>query len=321
MNLEGSTYLKDESFSEAEHQLLGMKVSYRAENHANHIPAVGEQEVRRRMLREYREVLNDNSIRFVEDASQYINSAQITDISSHPLVKIPLPVQTGNHINAITRGDPSNPEEIVVVIPGTTFSDFADVEQTFVGTNDRVFNYSEEAIEYVGQLKEKYPDAKITVDGHSLAGKIAMQIGMTYPDVHVNAYNPTALDKEFRKMLKDDVHYDNINVLIYDDEVAGIWRSYLYLLHDGSGMSMEGFPFNIHHMTTKDLSDMVRNLPDWIHDQNFDKKGRWDLLTQHSNGGFRALDGSLIDVFNLNEVSFTKGGFGASDIFLIRGAI
>jgi hypothetical protein len=37
MNLEGSTYSNDESFSEAEHQLLGMKVSYRSENQANAI--------------------------------------------------------------------------------------------------------------------------------------------------------------------------------------------------------------------------------------------------------------------------------------------
>jgi hypothetical protein len=37
MNLEGSTYSNDEPFSEAEHHLLGMKVSNRSENQMNGI--------------------------------------------------------------------------------------------------------------------------------------------------------------------------------------------------------------------------------------------------------------------------------------------
>ncbi|WP_078579140.1 hypothetical protein [Salipaludibacillus agaradhaerens] len=318
MNLQGDTYVRNESFSEAEHQLIGMKISYEAEEIASEIELLGEEEIERRMLLEYQEVLNDRSIRFVNDVPQYLNTT--VEVESYLVEGAPIKeLEAGNHINAITKGDPSNPEEIVVVIPGTTFSDFADVEQTFVRTRNRFFNYSEEAIEYVGQLREKYPDAKITVDGHSLAGKIAMQIGMTYPDVEVNAYNPTGLDSEFRKMLKENRHYDNINVLIYDDEIAGIWRSYLYILHDEPGMSMEGLPFNVHQMTVKDLNEMAQTLPDWIHDQNFDKMSRLNLLTKHSNGGFRALNGSLIDVFNLNELSFTRGYLGASDIVFDKG--
>ncbi|MCR6112400.1 hypothetical protein HXA35_18875 [Bacillus sp. A301a_S52] len=69
-----------------------------------------------------------------------------------------------NHINAITRGGPSNPDDIVVVIPGTTFTDILDWERTVHHMlNNRTFDCSEEAIEYVGDLIKKYSDAKITV--------------------------------------------------------------------------------------------------------------------------------------------------------------
>ena len=39
-------------------------------------------------------------------------------------------------------------------------------------------DYSERAIEYIGEVKEKYPNAEIVVDGQSMAGKIAIQNGL-----------------------------------------------------------------------------------------------------------------------------------------------
>ncbi|UTR16039.1 hypothetical protein MM221_05620 [Salipaludibacillus sp. LMS25] len=72
MNIQGDTYERDESFSEAEHQLIGMKISYEAEEIANEIELLGEDEIERRMLLEYQEVLNDRSIRFVNDVPQYL---------------------------------------------------------------------------------------------------------------------------------------------------------------------------------------------------------------------------------------------------------
>ncbi|WP_078578900.1 alpha/beta hydrolase family protein [Salipaludibacillus agaradhaerens] len=310
MNWEGEPK-RVKSFTDAEHQLIGMKVSYQAENIVRDydISNFNIDDIEELMLVEYQEALGDNSIRFVDDVPQYFNTTAEVESSSYLMEGMPgrgKEVETGNHINAITRGDPSDPDEIVVVIPGTTFTDILDWEQTVHHTlNNRTFDYSEEAIEYVGDLIEKYPDAKITVDGHSMAGKIAMQIGMAYPNVQVNAYNPTALDKEFRKMLDDDVHYDNINVFVYDDEIAGIERMIRYT--DGSGRSMEGMPFQVYHM--KDDRPEFRNSLQMLPNRILNGK-----IEQHSNGAYRGLDGSLIDIFKLSPFTYTNGAIGGTEI-------
>ncbi|UJW59316.1 hypothetical protein HXZ66_18830 [Bacillus sp. A116_S68] len=307
MNIEGDLE-RINSFTEAEHQLLAMKISYRAENQAK---GSDEEVIKENMLMMYQDGLDDESIEFVDDVPQYFNTTAEVESSSYLMEGMPgrgKEVETGNHINAITKGDPSDPDEIVVVIPGTTFTDILDWEQTVHHTlNNRTFDYSEEAIEYVGDLIEKYPDAKITVDGHSMAGKIAMQIGMAYPNVQVNAYNPTALDKEFRKMLDDEVHYDNINVFVYDDEIAGLERLFRYITTDGSGRSMEGMPFQVYHM--KDDRPEFRNSLQMLPNRILNGK-----IEQHSNGAYRGLDGSLIDIFKLSPFTYTNGAIGGTEI-------
>jgi pimeloyl-ACP methyl ester carboxylesterase len=324
---EGENNTRNETFTDAEHQLIGMKLSYISENHAARINGNTSQEeldeILNDIIRGYRKELEDENVYLVEGVPQYFNTTAEVESSRYLMEGMPgrgKEVETGNHINAITRGDPSDPDEIVVVIPGTTFDDVLDWEQTVHHTlNNRSFDYSEEAIEYVGDLIEKYPDAKITVDGHSMAGKIAMQIGMTYPNVQVNAYNPTALDKEFRKMLDDDVHYDNINVFVYDDEIAGLERLFRYITMEGSGRSMEGMPFQVYHMeddrpALKDslpdgISEYSRMYRDMIRSRNL--KG-W--IEQHSNGAYRGLDGSLIDIFKLSPFTYTNGAIGGTEI-------
>ncbi|MCR6112127.1 hypothetical protein HXA35_17505 [Bacillus sp. A301a_S52] len=307
MNLQGDTYVRDESFSEAEHQLIGMKISYEAEEIANDFGTSVEL-VEERMLLKYRSMLEDETIQFVDNVPQTLNTTAVASSRGYGFE-----VETDNHINAITRGNPSDPDEIVVVLPGTDPFSPMDIQQTLFPDNDRAFDYTEDVIAYIGDIKEKYPDAEITLDGHSMAGKVAIQVGMVYPDIQVNAYNPTSFDKEFRDYVSIDGYYDNINVFIYDNEVAGFERR---LRHRGTyginATSMLGYPFKIHYMDTLEVDNMTRELPDWIKDGLY--SNRHGIFRKHSNGGFRALDGSLIDVFNLNEVSFTRGGLGASDI-------
>ncbi|SDZ69133.1 hypothetical protein SAMN05421736_1494, partial [Evansella caseinilytica] len=123
-----------------------------------------------------------------------------------------------------------------------------DRDQTFGNANLRRAlgkDYTDQTIQYIEDLKEKYPNAVITVDGHSMAGKVVIQIGMMFPDVEVYAFNPTILDKKYREMLKEDQHYDNINVFIFDKELAGYERR---LRYGPGGLSMKNLPFNVYHM-------------------------------------------------------------------------
>ncbi|MCR6095102.1 hypothetical protein HXA31_13305 [Salipaludibacillus agaradhaerens] len=314
MNFEYNQHVRSESFSEAEHQLIGMKISYEAEEIANEM--IGE-EAKDRMLIVYQRMLEDDTIQFVDDVPQYLNTTVEVERSSYLMEGMPgrakKEIETQNHINAITRGDPSNPEEIVVVLPGTTLFELQDVSQTFFNNPDRrTHDYTEDVIEYIGDLIEKYPDAEITLDGHSMAGKVAIQVGMVYPDIQVNAYNPTSFDKGFYRDYAPEVdYYDNINVFIYDNEIAGAERSLRHKeLYGVDGTSMLGYPFNIHYMNSLEINQMKEELPDWIKDGLY--SNRFGIFRQHSNGGFRSMDGSLIDVFNLDAVKFTFGGYGAS---------
>ncbi|SDZ68914.1 hypothetical protein SAMN05421736_1426, partial [Evansella caseinilytica] len=242
------------SFTEAEHQLIAMKISYRAEKRVRGKEILTEsdlQDVQDLMLEEYQRALDDRNIKFVSDVPQYFDNTVTKEIyvpsdislgSGH----VNYEFQTGNHVNAITRGDPNNPDEIVVTFPGTDFGDGMDRAQTiFANGSKRQIDYTEEAVQYISDLKEKYPDAKIMVNGHSMAGKLAMAIGMMFPDVVVYAFNPTTLDKQYREMLKEDQHYDNINVFIFDKEVAGFER---FLRYGFGGLSMKNLPFNVYHM-------------------------------------------------------------------------
>ncbi|SDZ68754.1 hypothetical protein SAMN05421736_1391, partial [Evansella caseinilytica] len=244
-------HFNEPSFTEAEHQLIAMKTVYFAEEHVREIDIISEDDLRDvkiKMLEEYKVALDDLNIKFVEGVPQYFESTIPTKIVNRHGEEINLLYEIGNHINALTRGNPSDPDEIVVVLPGTDFSDSMDRDQTFGNANLRRAlgkDYTDQTIQYIEDLKEKYPNAEITVDGHSMAGKVVIQIGMMFPDVEVYAFNPTALDKEYRKMLKEDQHYDNINVFIFDKEVAGFER---FLRYGFGGLSMKNLPFNVYHM-------------------------------------------------------------------------
>ncbi|SDZ68903.1 BAAT / Acyl-CoA thioester hydrolase C terminal [Evansella caseinilytica] len=216
------------SFTEAEHQYIAMKIVYRTENHVRGNEIINDNDleiVEGLMLNEYQAALNDKSIKFVKDVPQYFDNTVTQEIYVPSDISlgsgnVNYEFQNGNHVNAITRGDPNNPDEIVVTFPGTDFGDRMDRDQTvFANGSKRQIDYTEEAIQYISDLKEKYPDAKITVNGHSMAGKLVMAIGMMFPDVEVYAFNPTALDKEYRKMLKEDQHYDNINVFLQLNQI------------------------------------------------------------------------------------------------------
>ncbi|MCR6112130.1 hypothetical protein HXA35_17520 [Bacillus sp. A301a_S52] len=72
MNLEYNQNVRSESFSEAEHQLIGMKISYEAEEIANEI--MDEEEAKRQMLLEYQRMLEDDTIQFVDNVPQKLNT-------------------------------------------------------------------------------------------------------------------------------------------------------------------------------------------------------------------------------------------------------
>ncbi|UTR16308.1 hypothetical protein MM221_07100 [Salipaludibacillus sp. LMS25] len=92
-----------------------MKISYQAENIVRDydISNFNIDDIEELMLVEYQEALGDNSIRFVDDVPQYFNTTvEVKESSSYLMEGMPSrEVETGNHINAITRGDPSISDE------------------------------------------------------------------------------------------------------------------------------------------------------------------------------------------------------------------
>jgi hypothetical protein len=119
---------QDTSFTEAEHQLIAMKISYQAEGHMRVNKLMTEEDledVRDLMLVDYRRALGDERTQFVEGVDQHFDSDPI-HLKVGP---IPIEFQNGNHVNAITRGDPNNPDEIVITFPGTDFMDISDASK------------------------------------------------------------------------------------------------------------------------------------------------------------------------------------------------
>lgn len=286
-----------QSFSPAEHQLIGMKISYRTEDYVAKIQ--DPKNLRREMLQEYHDLLEDKNISFVKGVPQF-SKEKVPSVPG--ILGSTFKTETGFHANAITRGDPKNPEEIVITFAGTDFSDPVDVDQTFIPRVSRLTDYSDTAIDYVKQIKEKYPDAKISANGQSMAGKLVMQIGVVYPDIEVYAFNPTTLDRKFYKLIEDGKAYDNINVLIYDHEIAGVerWFGYGFML-----TSTKNLPFNFYHIDSENAGFSIKS---HLH------RHHGGMAEQHSTGGFRSPDGSLMDVFNLNPIDFSGGGGGTSPI-------
>ncbi|MBA4536954.1 hypothetical protein H1Z61_07300 [Bacillus aquiflavi] len=293
-----TSFINNETFSEADHQLIGMKLSYQAEEITRSIEINdrNSKKVKNNMLKVYRKHLDNKKIKLVENLPQYFKDK----IPIKPISSGMNEIETGFHANAITKGDPKNPKEITVVFPGTDFDDGFDVQQTSRSQSKRHDDYSERAIKYIGQVKEKYPNAEIVVDGHSMAGKIAIQIGLIYPDVTVYAFNPTAIDSEYHKLIEEGKHYDNINVLIFDNDIAKYERWFQYFLKSKTTGSL---PFNTYHIDPDKLQ-WIQQLPA-PHDGIFD---------HHSTGGFRGVDGSLWDIFNLTPIGFSASNSGTTEI-------
>ncbi|UTR16304.1 hypothetical protein MM221_07080 [Salipaludibacillus sp. LMS25] len=104
---------KESDFTKAEHQLLAMKTSYEAESHVrNSGEYIDERDLERRMLEEYRVALDDRNLNFVDGVPQYFNTTAEVESSRYLTEEMASrEVETGNHINAITRGDPSISDE------------------------------------------------------------------------------------------------------------------------------------------------------------------------------------------------------------------
>jgi Lipase (class 3) len=286
------------NFTPAEHQLIAMEIVYEAENYVRSFPEIkSEQDVIQLtdlMIREYRTKLENENIRFVYGISQYSKEKVKIYNDRHGYYSY---VESGFHANAISKGDPSEKgAEIVVTFSGTDFTEFTDVTQTFSPQSARTIDYSEKAIQYVKTIKEKYPNANIVVNGHSMGGKLSMQVGIVFPDVEVYAFNPTALDRKYQKLLKENHQYDNIHVLIHEGEIAQWERSFKYALFLQQEKSL---PFQLYYIRpTK--AGIRRHLflnPD-------PHKGPIDL---HSTAGFRSLNGTLYDVYNLSPITFSSG--------------
>lgn len=310
------------TFTPAEHQLISMDIVYDAEEEVREKNEAESFQDRRdlhyKMLEKYRELLDDKAIEFVEDIPQYFKE-KITLTPGFGLLEMEL--ETGFHANAITRGDPKDPDEIIVTFAGTDFFEPMDVDQTFISQNYRQVDYSEKAIDYIRSIKEKYPDAKIVVNGHSMAGKLGIQTGVVFPDVEVYAFNPTALDKKYHALLNEKDHFDNIHVVIYDQDIAELERTFKYL----SRFTTTGrLPFHLYHMdpgksgipqekealTLFDFS-IIGQMMYII--EKFHK-----MKNHHSTGGFLGEDGSLWDPFNMNPIDFSTNSGGTTEIVFDR---
>lgn len=289
------------SLTPGEHQLISMDASYWAENYVREVQQINSEadieNLKTNMVKEYRRYLNDESINLVEGVPQHWKDTAMVGIK-----KLKWDSETGFHANAITRGKPDNPEEIVITFTGTDFSEIVDVAQTGVKQDARAIDYSELAIEYVRQVKELYPGAKIVINGHSLGGKLAMQAGVVFPDVDVYAFNPTALDSQLFELLKDGETYDNIKVVIYDKEVAAIER---YLQYFPKGTHAKSLPFNYYHIDSTNSTSNLFSHPYRKHNST---------IEQHSTGGFRSVDGTLWDVMNIRRIDFAAGVHGTKSI-------
>src|SRR5690606_1009389 len=220
---------------------------YEAENYVRSFPEIkSEQDVIQLtdlMIREYRTQLENENIRFVYGISQYSKEKVKIYNDRHGYYSY---VESGFHANAISKGDPNEKgAEIVVTFSGTDFTEFTDVTQTFSPQSARAIDYSEKAIQYVKTIKEKYPNANIVVNGHSMGGKLSMQVGIVFPDVEVYAFNPTALDRKYQKLLKENHQYDNIHVLIHEGEIAQWERSFKYALFLQQEKSL---PFQLYYI-------------------------------------------------------------------------
>lgn len=298
------------SFTMSEHQYIAMKLTYQAEDLAKQYVEndLDDAYIVDQIQKMYQSRLDNKDIDLLRNVPQFTNEMVEREVELANGAKVMIKEENGFHANAIVKGDPNIPgTEIVISFAGTDFSVGSDVQQTFTRSGKRIVNYSELAKQYVEEIRKKYPNAKIVVNGHSMGGKLAIQIGLEFEDVIVYAFNPTGIDGTYMDKIKKDQHYDNINVLLYQQDIAGFQRWWQYLIH---GKSTKNLPFNIYRIDSKQIYPFTN----WLHIPGH----LTGPIDAHSQGGFRSLDGSLIDIFNLQEINFAKGSSGTELIVFDR---
>ncbi|MCU9612789.1 lipase family protein [Caldibacillus lycopersici] len=296
------------TFTPAEHQFIAMKLSYQAEEivRETDIHTINDQLNLRQLIQDsYRKNLNDDSIILLPDVPQFTNE-KIALSGRIQGFTIDAEMVNGFHANAIARGNPNRSNgEIAITLTGTNFSEAADAIQTISNNGEhRVIDYSELAKQYVEEVRKKYPSTKIVINGHSLGGKLAIQIGLLFPDIEIFAFNPTAIDKRYIHYLKQQDHFDNINVLVYEDDIAGLERWFRYIQ---AWQFQRDLPFNLYYMDATKAgfpNGMKVDIPSPINGS----------IDGHSQGGFQGVDGSLWDIFNLNPIQFSDSITGTQKI-------
>lgn len=131
---------------------------------------------------------------------------------------------------------------------------------------------------------------------------MAMTKGLLFPDVVVYAFNPTAVDDKYISYLRKKDKYKNINVLIYDQELAYLERLIQYGKY---GLKVTDLPVNVYHIDIDKAGDRNNKQFPSLHSE---------LLDEHSTGALRSLDKSLWDPFNIKQINFSAGGTGTKEI-------
>lgn len=102
--------------------------------------------------------------------------------------------------------------------------------------------------------------------------------------------------------MKNKSYFHNINVLVYDKEIARIDRSMKYLL---KRKRVDELPFNLYHMefAKAGLRRKMYPLP----------KAHASIVKQHSTGAYRCSVGNLWDVFTNTPIQFTENSRGSAE--------
>src|SRR5690606_9812671 len=176
------------SFTMSEHQYIAMKLTYQAEDLAKQYVEndLDDAYIVDQIQKMYQSRLDNKDIDLLRNVPQFTNEMVEREVELANGAKVMIKEENGFHANAIVKGDPNIPgTEIVISFAGTDFSVGSDVQQTFTRSGKRIVNYSELAKQYVEEIRKKYPNAKIVVNGHSMGGKLAIQIGLEFEDVIV----------------------------------------------------------------------------------------------------------------------------------------
>lgn len=112
----------------------------------------------------------------------------------------------------------------------------------------------------------------------------------------------------------DGKTYDNINMFIFDKEIARNERAFQYaLMFRTTGR----LPFNTYHVDSKGSIKANPFMKEkWLEDHLHGIRNRKHAgpIEQHSTGGFRGVDGRLWDVYSITPIDFAAGSDGTKPI-------